>query len=143
MLPFLGIRAAVPLGVVFYHLPLGAVFGIGLLGSLVPVVLILVGLEAVVNFLRRISKPLNIFFTWLFGYTRRKHTKHFERFGSVGLFLLAAVPIPGFSGWSAALAAYVFGFSFRFSFLSIALGEAVAGAIIAVIALGGMTLSRF
>jgi len=139
--PILEIRGAIPLGVAVYHLPLPLVFALGFLGNLVPALLILLLLDPFVSLLRHKSTPLHVFFEGLFALTRRKHTLHFERFGSLALFLFVAIPLPGTGAWTGALLAYLFGLGFRFSFLSIALGIIVAGAIISMVTLGGVGIA--
>ena len=67
--------------------------------------------------------------------TRRKG-RLVERFGSVGLVLLVAVPLPGTGAWTGALAAILLGLPLRRSVVLITLGVLIAGAVVLFASLG-------
>lgn len=142
-LPILEIRGAIPLGVGVYGLPLPLVFTLGFVGNIIPVLILLWGLDPFLRLIRRWSHLwwLDQFITATLNFSHRQHSRHFEKWGNLALFVFVALPLPGTGGWTGAILAYLFGFSFGFALLSIALGIIVAGAVISVITLGGVGIA--
>lgn len=132
MLPITELRAAIPVGITLLNLPAEGAFIWGVLGNIIPTLMILLFLSPVCTFLIEHSKFFNKLFTKLFEKTRDKHTKNFERYGTFFLFLFVAIPLPGSGGWTGALIAFLFGISFWRAAMAISLGIATAGLLITV-----------
>ena len=125
---------------IFKFSPLKA-YLLSTLGSLVIVVPLLFFWHYLTQFLMRHVYFLNRFFTWLFSYTKRKHTHHFEAFGesdvreqktfwkTLALYIFVAIPGPFTGVWAGTVAAFVFGIPFWQAALSIALGALTVGLI--------------
>ncbi len=65
---------------------------------------------------------------------RRKAKKYVEKYGTLGLTIFVAIPLPGSGVWSGALAAYLFDFKPSQTLLALALGNLIASAIVFVTA---------
>ena len=138
MLPVGELRASIPIALKVYHLPIWQAILFSIPGTLLPplVVLLLLG---------PVSRFFSVRFGWIrrlleriFTYTNQKHRHVFHTWGSVGLVILAALPIPVIGGaWTAALAAFVFGIRFRLALLYLFFGTCVAAAIITGVTLAG------
>ncbi|MBI2411441.1 MAG: small multi-drug export protein [Candidatus Kerfeldbacteria bacterium] len=138
MLPSLELSAAIPAGIGGWHLPWWKVYLLAVSGSLVPGIAILLFIEPIANILRRHSKIMNRFFTWLFEKTRKDFYAKHEKWGNAALLFFVAIPLPlpGSGMWSGALAAWLFGIPFHKAFPMLFGGILFAGVIATAITLG-------
>ncbi len=130
MLPVSELRAAIPIAIKVYELPVWSAYTFSVLGNLVPMILIVLILEPIADFL---SKHINLFkrfFDWLFEHTRKRGAKKFEKWGEFAVFILTATPVPLLGGWTGPLAAFVFGVKLKKSVPLIILGCMTAGVIV-------------
>jgi len=102
--------------------------------NLLVVPILLVGFRWAESVLRRFS-PTRRLLEAVLRRTRRKG-RFVERFGSVGLVLLVAVPLPGTGAWTGALAAILLGLPLRRSAVLITLGVLIAGVVVLFASLG-------
>ncbi|MBU4314322.1 MAG: small multi-drug export protein, partial [Actinobacteria bacterium] len=106
---------------------------ISVLGNMIPVAAILWILEPVSKFLMNRFKIARRFFTWLFNYTRRRHSKRFEKYEGYALAGFVAIPLPITGGWTGALIAFVFGIPPKRAVLHILIGVLMAGVIVTIV----------
>jgi len=132
MLPITELRAAIPVGITILKLPPEAAFIWGVIGNIIPMLLILIVLEPCCNFLMKHSKLFNKFLHILFNKTREKHTKNFERYGALFLYIFVAIPLPGSGGWTGTLIAFLFGINRWRAAATISAGIATAGLLITI-----------
>lgn len=142
MTPVGELRLAIPMGVAVYGLNPFLVYFISLAGNLVPVFLILVLLGPVSDFLSKRFQVFCRFFSFLFSKTRKDHSSRIKRYGKFVLVALVAIPLPITGGWTASLAAFVFGVPFRKAFPLIALGVAIAGLVVSFVVRAGAALEK-
>lgn len=129
-MPIAELRGSIPVAVGIYNLSIIESFFYSVIGNLIPVILILLIFDPIAKFLMDKIKIFNKFFTWLFDKTRKRHTKKFERWGSIALITLVAIPLPLTGGYTGALAAYLFGIPFKKAFPLILIGILIAGIIV-------------
>lgn len=134
--PILELRAALPLAIGYYHLSFTQAFFWSVLGSFLPIPFILIFLEKFSAYLMQRNYYFNYFFTWLFSYTRRRHSKKFKNWGALALVLFIAIPLPLTGAWSGAVAAFVFRISLKKALPLIGLGIVLAGLIVSGLTLG-------
>jgi uncharacterized membrane protein len=73
--------------------------------------------------------------------TIRKRGKFFvERYGLAGIFIISAIPIPGFGAWTAIAIAWLFDLDWKKSLTAISYGTLISGIIILFVALSGLKL---
>lgn len=133
--PLAELRGALPMAIgVFKFSPFKA-YILSILGNIVIIPFVLLFLIKFSDYLMRHSYYVNRFFTWLFERTRRKHTKQFEIWGTLALFIFTAIPLPLTGAWSACVAAFVFGIDFWKAVVSIVLGVLTAGLIVLAVTL--------
>jgi len=138
-LPFIELRGAIPFALFYGLSPVSAYF-LSVIGNLVPVIFILILLKPFSRFLMKRSLLFNRFFNWLFIRTRTKHNEKIKRWGSLALILLVAIPLPMTGGWTGALVAFLFGFSFKRALGLITSGVLIAGFIVILASLGILKL---
>jgi uncharacterized membrane protein len=136
MTPFFELRGSIPLALTVYNLPVWSSYLFSVIGNLIPVVFILWLLEAVSGFLSRHFSFFKRFFEWLFKRTKDRHEQKFEKWESLALVLLVAIPLPFTGAWTGSLAAFVFGIPVRKAFPLIALGVLLAGLIVTLSTMG-------
>jgi len=134
--PIVELRGAIPIAIgAFQFSPLKA-YALSVLGNLLPIAPVLLGLRFFSEYLMHHNYYAHQFLTWLFEKTRREHTRKFEVWGSLALFLFTAIPLPLTGAWSASVAAFVFGVDFGKAVTFISLGVLTAGVIVLALTTG-------
>ncbi|MDD2438722.1 MAG: small multi-drug export protein [Methanosarcinaceae archaeon] len=133
-LPISELRGAIPVAIGIYGMDPVLAYALSVLGNLLPVLPLLLFLGPVSDWLRRF-RIFELFFTWLFARTRRKHSERFEKYGSLALTLFVAVPLPVTGAWTGCAAAFVFGIKFKYAFPAIFAGVLIAGLIVTFLTL--------
>ena len=125
MIPFIDIKAAVPLG---FQMGLSklTIYFFAVAGMLIPGVLNLFLLGPITNYAREKSNFLYVFFTKLLEKTRKDHDSKVKKFGPLVLLLFVGVPIPGSGAMTGALIAFVFGMESWSALTFIAVGTIVS-----------------
>ncbi|MBU4483339.1 MAG: small multi-drug export protein [Actinobacteria bacterium] len=133
MIPIGELRASIPIALSAYGMNVFETYIISVLGNMIPVAAILWILEPVSKFLMNRFKIARRFFTWLFNYTRRRHSKRFEKYEGYALAGFVAIPLPITGGWTGALIAFVFGIPPKRAVLHILIGVLMAGVIVTIV----------
>ena len=115
--------------------PWWKIYILAVAGNMLPVPFILWFLGPVSRFLSR-WKFFERFFNKLFERARRRAGTKIEKYEALGLTLFVAIPLPVTGAWTGCVAAFLFGIPTRIAIPSIALGVAIAGAIITLIMTG-------
>lgn len=103
MLPIVELRGSIPLGILFLGLDWPLVFLLGVVGSFIPAVVIVLGLDRGCLLLERYPRGTR-WADWIRRYSKRR-SKLVERLGLVGLVILVAIPLPFTGAWTGSLAA--------------------------------------
>lgn len=137
MSPVVELRGAIPIAIQVYKIPVWSAYLFSVLGNLVPLILIISILDPFSRFLSEKSRFLDHFFTWFFNHTRKSHHSRFEKWGkNLSVIILVAIPIPFIGGWTGAIAAFVFGISFKKALPLVIIGSLLAGLIVTALTLG-------
>ena len=134
MTPIGELRASIPVALFAYEMTFIEAYVLSVIGNMLPVLPLLVFLEKASNWLRRF-KIFDIFFNWLFSRTRR-YDKRIEKYGSLGLIPLVAIPLPVTGAWTACAVAFIFGIRYKYAFLTIFAGVIIAGIIVTLSCMG-------
>lgn len=121
-----GLIAAAILGVPWY-----VAFPICFVGNMLPIPFILLFIRKIFKLLKKIKwlqKPITV----LEAKTRKKGER-IQKGWLIGLILFVGIPLPGTGAWTGALAADLFDIRIRHSLPAIALGVAIAGAIMLIV----------
>lgn len=136
MVPIGELRVSIPIAINNYEMTIMSAYFWSVLGNIVPILFIVFFLESTSEYLSHRIYYFNRFFEWLFERTRRKHSKRFERYEELALFLFVAIPLPITGAWSGAVAAFVFGIPPKKAIPFIILGVLVSGIIVTLITQG-------
>ena len=138
-LPVVELRGAVPFGFLTTEFSPLLIFILAVIGNLIPVLFLLPLLPLIELLCRRHSKQLDKLFSWWFSRVVKKHQKAFDRWGSLALILLVAIPLPMTGAWTGSAAAYLFKIDKRASFFYITIGVIIAGGIVTALTMTGIS----
>ena len=102
---------------------------------MIPVPFLLLLLDPVSRFLRR-WKVFDVMFEKIFDKARRRAGEKIKKYEALGLTLFVAIPLPVTGAWTGSVAAFLFGIPNRLAIPAIALGVAIAGAVITLVMTG-------
>ena len=147
MTPTLEAHGAITTAMGIFKFSAFKAFALSSLGTVVITPPLLVFWRILAEFFMRRIYWLNRFLNWLFNYTRRRHSDHFEKYNkeeerthfwkAVALYVFIAIPGPFTGVWGGSIAAYVFGIPFKYALISIVLG-ALSVAFIDVLIIAGV-----
>jgi len=135
-LPIVELRGAIPLGVVVYDLPAWLVYLVSVLGTVLPVLVLLWLWPWLVNSIFRQFKPLDRFLNWLFERTRKRFYQRYRKWGDLALVIFVAIPLPITGVWTGSVAAYLFGIPYWRAWGLITLGALVSGLLVLLATMG-------
>lgn len=142
MTPVGELRLSIPLGIAAYGLPWPRVLLLSLVGNLVPPVVLLGVLEPVARLLERMPGPAGRLFRWYLARVTGRYRRAVQRYGTLALVPVVAVPLPGTGAWTGALLAWALRLPPRRALPAIALGVVGAGLLVTLLTLSGTALGR-
>jgi len=143
MLPVAELRGAIPIGIASFDLNLYSVFFYAYLGNLVPIFLIFWIFPPLIKVFSRHFKWFQPFLDKYFLSLEKKYQEKYDRYGSLILVLLVAIPLPGSGVWTASILAVLFKVEKRYSIPAILIGLAIAGLIVTLITQGALGAFKF
>ncbi len=138
MVPIVELRLGLPYGITL-GLPYGLALISALLGNMLPVPFIIVYIRRIFAWLRMHWARLDGFITRLEKKAEGKGEK-VERYGTWGLLLLVAIPLPGTGAWTGALVAALLNLKVRRATPVIFVGVCIAAAIMTMLTYGVIKL---
>jgi uncharacterized membrane protein len=111
---------------------------LGVLGSLLPVPLVLILLDPVMRAIRK-AVPFQRFYRW-FDSKNRSRAMELRKYGPLGLCLFVAIPFPSTGAWSGAILASFLGIKFWIALAAISAGTLISGIIMTLLTLAGSGL---
>ena len=142
MTPIGELRLAIPLALLTYDLDWYVALPVAVAGNLVPVLVLVPGLRRISGVLLSFPNPAGRLLLWQQERLRRVQGRRFERYGSLALIVLVAIPLPMTGAWTGSLASWVFGIPPGRAIPLIAIGVAIAGVVVTAVALSGIGLGR-
>ena len=110
--------------------------------NMVPVLILMPGLNRTSRMLSSFPNPAGRLLAWQENRLRRVQSRRFDRYGGLALVILVAIPLPMTGAWTGSLAAWTFGIPPRLAIPLIALGVLIAGLIVTVVTLSGIELGK-
>ncbi|MDP7240693.1 MAG: small multi-drug export protein [Dehalococcoidia bacterium] len=135
------LRLAIPLGIHGLGLHWIPVLALSLIGNMVPVFILVPGLERISNLLLRFPNPAGRLLDWRTRRLRLTQSERFRRYGPAVLVLFVAIPLPFTGAWTGSLAAWVFQVPPRSAIPLIALGVLIAGIVVTAVTIMGVSLN--
>lgn len=130
MVPIVELRGAIPLGIGL-GMPFTRAVIISYIGSTIPAFFIILLIGYVFKILRKIK-----FMDKLINKINEKTLKNkykIEKYGYWGLLLFVGIPLPGTGIWTGSLLSHLLNMDKKKSFVAVALGNVLAGLIIAIV----------
>ncbi len=134
-LPTLELRASIPYGILVLELPWWQVFLMAVILNFIFGVALYQFLDFFVKLFTKVPFIKEIY-NGLVERTQRKVEPFVEKYGTIGIALFIAVPLPGSGVWTGALAAYLLGMKHRKFALAALIGVILAGLVVTVVSLG-------
>ncbi len=142
MVPLGELRLAIPLGLEVYRLPWWQVYLIATLGNVFLALFLLLFLQKISKILEKEFQFLEKFFWWWMDRVQKRVNPYIIRYGFWGLLIFVAIPLPLTGAWTASAAAFLFRIPLRIAFTSICFGVFIAGAIVTMLSLSGVSFVR-
>ncbi len=136
MLPIVELRGSIPLGVILLGLDWPIVLLLGIVGSFIPAIAIVLGIDKSLAFLDRFSGGVR-WTSWIRRYPQRR-SKPVEKWGLVGLVVLVAIPLPFTGAWTGSLVASGLRLPVVKALGCILIGLVIAGGLVTGLSLQGV-----
>ena len=136
MLPIIELRGAIPVGVAL-GIESWKLYIIAVVGNMLPIPFVLLLARPIINFCLN-SRILKKFGKWLENKVDKNSDK-IIKYGTWGLMIFVAVPLPGTGAWTGALIAAILDLRIKKAVPSILLGVMIAG----IIMLFGSNIVKF
>ncbi len=126
-IPVTEMRATIPLGILKYGMDPLWTGVLALVGSTLPVPLLLLFFEKFLVWIRKVR--------WLGWFSRfldnrvQKNAKKVERYAEIGLIIFVGIPLPGTGLWTGSMVASFLGLDFKKSFVCVVLGGVMSAVI--------------
>ena len=135
LFPGLELRASIPYGILFLGSDWFSVLLLAVSINFVFGVALYFVLDFFVKLFTRIQFIKEIY-NRIVERTQKKVEPYVERFGTIGIALFIAIPLPGSGVWTGALAAYLLGMKRRKFALAALIGVSIAGILVTLFSLG-------
>ena len=135
------LRAAIPFAIVKLDLSWYEAMLWGLLGNMLPVLILPWLLERVGLVMLRFPQPIKGFFIWRMERIRVSGSPKLEKYGRIALVPFVATPLPFTGAWTGCLAGWVLDIKPKRSIPYLALGVLVAAVIVTLLTELGVSLS--
>lgn len=142
MTPVGELRAAIPVGILGYHLPVWETFLLAQIGNAVPIFLIYAACDWWVRLMERRRGILHRITHAVLRRTHEKLHDGVSRWGLIALATFVAIPLPGTGAWTGTLGAYLLHVPLKKALPYILLGNLVAGAIMTLATTGGVAFFK-
>ncbi len=136
LLPGLELRLSIPYGLAS-GIPFEIVFPICVITNFFLGIFIFILLQYIEKYLKKISLIKN-FYEKIVLRTREKAHPYVEKYGTIGIGLFIAIPLPGSGTYTGALAAFLLGLNLKEFSVANALGIFIAGILVGLISLGAI-----
>ncbi len=134
-LPIAELRGALPVAIHLFDLPWYQALSLAIIGNMLPVPFLLVFFESIARSISRTDRGKRLV-DWLFK-RNGQQAAVIEKYKSIGLVILVAIPLPGTGAWTGSIIASFSMLKFGRSLLSIAAGVIISGAIVTSLSLMG------
>lgn len=142
MLPVGELRASVPLAIVSLDMPWPQALALSLAGNFLPIPFVLYALRKIGAKIEAQGHIAARVLRWRTARIERSWGPRVRRYGFPAIALAVAIPLPFTGAWTGALIVWTLREPARRGLFAIALGVAVAGAVVTALTLAGIELIR-
>lgn len=129
-MPIFELSASIPTGIAVFHLSPIVVYLFAIVGNLLPLLLVFFFLPKLLRLFAKHSPRAHALLDRYFFALTTKHVSSFDKYGSLFLFILVAIPNPGGGVWTASLLAILFRIHLKYAIPAIVGGILVSGLIV-------------
>lgn len=133
LMPILELRGGM-LAATLLHVEFLKALTICIIGNVLPIPIILIFLEKVLDLLEKWKTTKKIV-TWLEKKVQTKR-EQIDKYGYLGLILFVGIPLPGTGAWTGSLLAIMLGLDKKKSFICILIGVILASIIMSIVSYG-------
>ena len=138
MVPIVELRGALPIAT-GAGLDWRIAIPVAVVGNMLPVPFIIIIIKKIFALMRKISNKLDKFVTKMENKAFSKRDV-IDKYGTWGLYLFVAIPLPGTGAWTGSLIAAMLDIPLKKAFPAVALGVISAGIIVSFISYGAAAL---
>ena len=135
-------RGALPIAITVYKLPVLSAFFWTLLGNLFVIPFVLFFFTPLFNTLERQWNGLHHLIEHHIRSLEKRYAENYTKYGSILLFILVAIPLPGTGVWTAALLAVIFRMKRKPAVIAMVAGQVVALLVLLLLTQGGLAVFR-
>ncbi len=134
--PALELRASIPYGVLIAGINWATVFLVGCAANIILGLIIYYFIDVFIHLFLK-AEPIKRIWEKVIERTQKKVQPYVEKYGEMGLAVFIGIPLPGSGVYTAAIAAYLLGMSYKKFFIATIWGVLIAGTIVTAIVLSG------
>lgn len=139
LLPFLELRASIPVGFLALNQPWWSIFLVAVISNIILAPIVYVFWNKIIHLFRWI-KFIDKIYIKTIERVQKKSKKIIDKYGELGLAIFIGIPLPGSGVWSGALAANIFDLKFKKFMIASIIGVLIAGIIVTVVMVSGTEL---
>lgn len=134
MIPITELRAAIPIGIEIYKLPVIFVWVLAVIGNMIPVFFLVWLIPKVYGWL--LDKPvIGKLFLRKIEKARKSFDQSYAKYGAVALIIFIGIPLPMTGAWTGCLVAFLFNIPYKKALWYIFLGVSIAATAVVLITL--------
>lgn len=143
IIPFLELRASIPLGYGQYGLSIYEAILVSSVAGIFTAALVLKLLPFFIEFFEKNIPFVDKIMKKIFAKTQKEHSHKIAVLGEFFLVLFVAIPLPGSGAWSGVLIAYLFGIPYKKAIGLVGLGVIFSAIIISLLTVLGGQIWHF
>lgn len=132
MIPITELRAAIPIGITVYDLPVVTTWLFAVFGNLVPTIFLLLLMPHIHDWVLK-QKFVGDILRKKLKDAEKKFSGNYAKYGAIALILFVGIPLPLTGAWTGSLAAFVFRIPFKKAFPLIFAGICMAATIVTLL----------
>lgn len=140
MLPIIELRGALPYGVFVLKMPIMKVFGLSVIGNLIPAPFIIYLAKFFIDKMLESENEKIVKFASYLRDRGLKRSEQIEKYTFWGLVLFVGVPLPGTGAWTGSLIASLLQLDQKKSVFAVVVGVLMAGCIVSALIKTGIML---
>lgn len=132
MVPITELRAAIPIGISLYELPVLTTWIFAVMGNTLPTILLLLLMPRLHDLVLK-QKFLGGLLQKKLTQAEQKLSGNYVKYGAIALVVFVGIPLPFTGAWTASLASFIFRIPFRQAFPLIFAGICMAATVVTII----------
>lgn len=132
MIPITELRAAIPIGITVYNLPVLTTWIYAVLGNLAPTVMLLLLMPHMHDWLLK-QKCIGDILRKKLKDAEKRFSGNYAKYGAIALVIFVGIPLPLTGAWTGSLASFIFRIPFKKAFPLIFLGVCISATVVTIL----------